>query len=117
MKNRTELLSLLLTLLLIFTAGISVYASPAPDTNGQAASEAIISQLPTTDNSDVRDDSPAQPEEDAIETPAEENESETVTASTSPKSSNTPFFIGAVIAVILFIGVAMYCKFNGNKSL
>jgi len=32
-------------------------------------------------------------------------------------SSNTPYFVGAGIAILLFIGVAVYCKKHGNKTL
>jgi uncharacterized membrane protein len=54
---------------------------------------------------DEQDDTPAQPEaEEAAEEPAEPID-----------SGNTPYFIGAVIAVLVFLGVAFYCKTNGNK--
>ena len=34
----------------------------------------------------------------------------------SPQTGgNTPYFIGAGIAVLVFVGVAFYCKHNGNK--
>jgi len=32
------------------------------------------------------------------------------------RSSNTPYFIGAGIAILLFISVAIYCKKHGNKT-
>lgn len=31
------------------------------------------------------------------------------------QNSNAPFFTGAIIAVLAFIGVAVFCKIKGNK--
>ena len=33
------------------------------------------------------------------------------------RGSNTPLFAGAVLAVLMFMGVALYCKAKGNRTL
>lgn len=50
--------------------------------------------------------------------PPVEGESAAAAAPVVPqaRSSNTPFFVGAVLAVLMFVGVALYCKAKGNKG-
>jgi len=89
-----KLLALVLTITLLFALGISVYASA--DAGGEIA-------LPQ-ENSEAY-------------YPAVEEESAAVAAPTQTRSSNAPFFIGALLAVIMFAGVALYCKAKGNRGL
>jgi len=46
----------------------------------------------------------------------EESAPTEIPASPPPQNSNTPFFIGALISVLIFLGVALYCKAKGNKT-
>ena len=120
---KKKALSLLFALLLLFSIGMAVSASPVPNAAGetpaisQAETAAPASddlENPGADSSAVQGVSPTGPEATDGEEQAAE---ETQTDSAPQKSNNTPFFIGAGIAVLLFIGVALYCKANGNKSL
>lgn len=100
MKIKTPLLSLLLALLIIFS--ISMEVSAAQITGDEERN--------ITDISAVQGESPSVPEaQDGLEFDAE-------SAYTPQKSNNAPFFIGAVIAVLMFAGVALYCNKNGNKT-
>ena len=122
MKKKASLITLLLALMLVFSVSMAVSASPVPNAAGettaisQAETVAPASddlENPGADSSAVQGVSPTGPEAPDGEQAAEE----TQTDSAPQKSNNTPFFIGAGIAVLLFIGVALYCKANGNKSL
>lgn len=106
MKRKT--ITLLLTLLLIFSVSMAVSAAPS-----QSGETAGISQSENAvmDMSAVQGEAPDGPQaRDGAENAEEE-------AQTAPrKNNNTPFFIGAGIAVLMFAGVAVYCKTNGNKT-
>jgi len=123
MKKKASLITLLLALMLVFSVSMAVSASAVPNTAGE---NPAISQTETAalafdavesaevDIPTIQGDSPSGPEApDGEEQAAEETQADSV----PQKSNNTPFFIGAGIAVLLFIGVALYCKANGNKSL
>ena len=105
MKKAFISLALALLLLTSFSVLASAQAAPAE------TEQSTIVQLddlnpPEQEVTAVQGEAPAQPDETtAEETPAE------------PQSGNTPYFIGACIAVLVFIGVAFYCKTNGNKTL
>jgi len=118
---KKKAISLLFALLLLFSIGMAVSASPVPNTAGETTaisqSETVAPasddlENPGADSSAVQGVSPSGPEAPDGEEQAAE---ETQTDSAPQKSNNTPFFIGAGIAVLLFIGVALYCKANCYK--
>ena len=90
----TKLLALVLTITLVFALGISVHASA--DVGGEITQSQVSAEAYY---------------------PTIEEESAAVAAPTQTRSSNTPFFIGALLAVLMFAGVALYCKARGNKGL
>ncbi len=108
MKKTVISLALALLLLASFSVLASAQAAPAEgeqttvvQLDDMTPPEQAESELPASQEED-----PAQPSESATqETPA-----------ATPESGNTPYFIGAAIAVLVFIGVAFYCKSNGNKT-
>lgn len=127
-----SLFAIILALVLLCTGAIAVSASTVtPEGKTQSVSEAAQDapaqqtpgqEVPTPEA--PAQEAPAQeelpqvvditpqddPDEDAVQEQAE-------TETPRKKSNNTPYFVGAVIAVIVFIGVALYCKFNGNGSV
>jgi len=107
--NKTRFFTLLLTLLLVLSFSLVVSASAEM---GEERTEGITVQgngeVITWEASSVYI-----PGED---TPGVEEETAAIAAPSS-RSGNTPFFIGAVLAVLLFVSVAVYCKVHGNKSL
>jgi len=90
--KKTRFFAILLALSLIFSISMAVYAS---DDSHEGAPEIIA------------------PEGDY----APDTEEDGAAATTPARSSNTPLFVGAGIAVLMFIGVAIYCKTHGNKNL
>jgi len=92
--KKTRFLTLLLTLLLVFAVSMAVSASA--DTDGENAVS-----LENGSGSLIMPD---------IE--------EASAAETAPpkQSGNAPLFIGAGFAVLMFIGVALYCRTKGNKT-
>ncbi len=105
---KKTVISLALALMLLFTFTFAASAQDAP-----AADNAIVRLDDMTEQEApaVQGEAPAQLEApDADEAPAED-----AAALTKPDKTNTPYFIGAGLALLLFIGVAFYCKTNGNK--
>lgn len=134
MKKIKSLLSLALALVFVCTGAIAVSASASlpdetpPAITESAADTGIPEQTPqivdvtpdtpyeeTSDDTTVEDNA-AVPISDGDTDPAEESQEEQQPQPDRKKSSNTPYFVGAVIAVIIFIGVALYCKFNGGGA-
>lgn len=100
MKKKAPFISLLFAFLLMFS--VSMAASAAPVSVGLENSRADIST--------IQGETPSEPEaSDGVQSEAE-------TASAPSKNNNTPFFMGAGIAVLMFVGVALYCKKNGHKT-
>lgn len=122
MKTKTSFITFLLALLLVLSFSMAVSASAVPDAGETPVISLDESGAPASDTSEetetdapsLQGETPSGPEAPDGEGQAAE---ETQTAPTPQKSGNTPFFIGAGIAVLLFIGVALYCKANGNKTL
>ena len=110
MKKTVISLALALLLLASFSLSASAQATPAE------SEQTTVVQL-----DDLTPPEQAEPEKPATqdETPAqpEETEEAAVEAPIAPESGNTPYFIGAGVALLVFIGVAFYCKANGNKTL
>lgn len=120
MKNKTPFLSLLLAILIMCSVSMVVSASTVPPKNWEAPSISLVeteaansgdSIMPEADIPTIQGEA-LSGQEASVET---ENEEEA--AMPTSKSSNTPFFIGAGIAVAVFAGVALYCSKNGNKTL
>ena len=94
-----SLITLALALVFLFSMSIAVSADTAP--SGESPGIQVVDF-----------DAPGQGE-----APIHEIISEEESVPPAPQgSSNTPYFVGAVIAVLLFIGVAIYCKKHGNKT-
>ena len=110
MKIKTKLLSMILTILLIFSIGMPVYASSSLENDSYLAE---ISESASAHTYDI--DAASEEHLKGFDLENQENENNTQ-GEASSQGSNAPFFIGAIISVLLFIGVALYCKFNGNKN-
>lgn len=133
MKNIKPILSLAIALVFICSGAIAVSASaPLPDEPLPAVAEAaqtpqVVDIIPdmtyeeTAAESVKKDtaagDNAAVPVSDDDTNLEEESQEEQQPQPARKKSNNTPYFVGAVIAVIVFIGVALYCKFNGGGAM
>ena len=101
-------ISLVLALILLFSLSMAVSASTT--ITGRSAMP-IIQMIDRVNASD-QSEAPIQAADAAVEEIAEpESLPPPVT-----RSSNTPYFVGAGIAILVFIGVAFYCKNNGHKT-
>ena len=99
-------ISLVLAVILLFSLSMAVSASTTVIGNRAP----II--LADVVNVHSQSEAPAQTTNAAVEEIAEpEPPPAPVT-----RSSNTPYFVGAGIAILVFIGVAFYCKNNGHKT-
>jgi hypothetical protein len=126
MKTKKNLFALMLALVLMVMCTLPVMAAAdAAPTSGAAQMEQA-EQLEIDAPADAGDADP----EAALDTPVvtSHTEEETPTApegeaageevepeQPEEKKGNTAYFIGAGIAVLLFIGVAFYCRANGKK--
>lgn len=108
MKKTVISLALALMLLFMFTFAASAQDAPVAD---NAIVQLDDMTQPEQESLGVQGEAPTQPEApDADEATAED-----AAATTKPEKGNTPYFIGAGLALLLFVGVAFYCKTNGNK--
>ena len=98
-----KLITFALALMLIFSLGMAVSAETAP-VSGENISITHVDGVEAPEEGEAPAEDEIMPVE-MPETPAPK------------KSGNSPYFIGAGIAVLVFIGVAFYCKTNGNKTL
>ena len=109
---KKTVISFALALLLFVSFSVLASAQAAPAVGEQTTVVQLDDMTPPeqaeTETPAAQEEDPAQPEETEA-TVAEES-------SAAPESGNTPYFIGAAIAVLVFIGVAFYCKSNGNKT-
>lgn len=122
MKTKKTLFTLALALVLMVICALPVMAAAetVPD-------EGTVQVEVEADDADLGHDpnAPVENSSTELEIPAvlegesvEENYDEIAPQEVQPvqrKSSNTPYLVGAGIAVLLFIGVALYCRANGNK--
>ena len=116
MKKTKKLVVLILALVTICCIGVTAYAETA-STEDIAASDSTFSQdldsMPLDSEleplPEVREVTP-----DTLEIPVEE-ETPAVLEGGLKQSNTLPYFVGAGIAVIVFIGVAVFCKFKGNR--
>ena len=120
MKNLSIMLC---TLMLVCTISVTAFAEVPSQPISDNQTEISQEFQPSTDPiPQIVDITPEYTEESEL--PAEEADEQSETTQEDPaespekpKSSNTPYFIGAVIAVVVFIGVALYCKFKGNGNI
>lgn len=124
MKNCKAICSLLAVLILLCSISVSAFAQTPPDlidpppaASSHLESEAAATMDPLPQAADIT------PEPSEASTPSEQSTApedaeiqDNQEEALAPRSSNTPYFIGAVIAVLVLIGVALYCKFNGNGN-
>jgi hypothetical protein len=97
--NKTRFFTLVFILLLVLSVGMAVFASASPDVIGETAKGIAISEgSGDADISEVEEGSAAE-------------------AASTKTGGNTPLFIGAGLAVLMFAGVAVYCKTHGKKTL
>ena len=100
------MISIIIALAIVCGISITTMAAPLEILNGEASS--ITQSI----------DEKSSPEEDAPESEnmgsLQESE-EMVAIPQSSVNTNSPFFVGAGIALATFIGVAIFCKFKGNK--
>lgn len=99
-------------------------ATSAPDISAASQASPIMDITPDTpyepsqqDEVSVGEQVPADKDGEVGDTSLTEDNREDTQPQKAPssnKGSNTPYFVGAVIAVLVFIGVALYCKFNGG---
>lgn len=99
MKNNKRFVCAFIMLVMVFCMSISAFAE-ANETGGEAAVPSMVTAVAETD-------APADDEISYIQEPS--------APSAKGTSSNAPFFTGAVIAVIVFAGIAVFCKVKGNK--
>jgi hypothetical protein len=91
---KKTVISLVLALMLLCTFSVAASAQAMP------GEEATI----------------VQPNDTAQPGQAEAPDMAETTEAPEHEKSNTPYFIGAGIALVLFAGVAVYCKSNGSKT-
>lgn len=125
MKKTRAIFPFLLSLLLMFTMGITAFAADdalppdmldATESQVESLEEAIPMDGDIASDEELEsviDITPADKEETAPSAAAEDKEVQQTNEET--RSSNAPYLIGAVIAVAAFIGVAIFCKFKGNR--
>lgn len=115
MKKIKQWMVLMLALVTLCCAGVTAYAETLPEIGIISISDAISSKDAEEASSEmeplpeVRELIPGTPK------PAAGQENPTDTPQAPTRGSNTPYFVGAGIAVIVFIGVAAFCKFKGNR--
>lgn len=100
MKNNKRIVCAFIMLVMVFCLSMSAFAE-ANETGGEAAA------VPSTVTAVTEKDAPADDEISYIQ--------ESSAPSAKKTNSNAPFFTGAVIAVFVFAGVAVFCKVKGNK--
>ena len=116
MKPMKSLLVLMLAVLMLCCTGVVAFAQTSAETSvppiviGEEQTEdPVLDPLAEAQNitPDMLDESAA-PEQDQDTAAAEQR---------PERDSNIPYFIGAGIAVLVFIGVAVFCKYKGNNNL
>jgi hypothetical protein len=119
MKKTKTILTLTLALIYLCTAVFAVSAENLPFATSPAATAASYEEAPQ-----IVDITPREEQEDGdvamLAKDGETAEDEIQEENQQPdvkKDGNTPYFVGAIIAVLVFIGVVLYCKFNGGGNM
>ena len=112
MKRVKKLFALLFVIAALCCTGVTAFAQASAETasppptvysepaEAESGGEPVIEQLPESDLAENPEESPIQ-QEDGAEQP--------------DSGSNVPYFAGAGIAVLVFIGVAIFCKIKGRN--
>lgn len=112
MKRIKNLFALLFVMLVLCCTGITAfaqvgaepsappaaYSEPAENETDQAPDPASLAEPAA---SELPKESPAPQQEAVVEQPAQ--------------GSNIPYYVGAGIAVLVFIGVTIFCKIKGRN--
>jgi|GEM_PF-5728236 len=119
MKKLRAIFPFMMALVLMFSIGVTAFAdepvqnlpeNPVQSMAEDAAADPIPGVITEEELPADVDITPADPVDEAVAEPAAAEEQPQ-----PAKSSNTPYLVGAVLAVALFIGVAVFCKFKGNR--
>ena len=112
MKQTKKWITLLLAVLALFCGSITAFAQ---DNDANSIPSAVFSEP----GESVKD------EDSALILPSEESETSQLEESSAElseakpekadDSGNTPYFIGAGIAVLAFLGVFVFCKIKGKN--
>lgn len=95
----------------------SVLSSSQVDIEGTSSIEPlplVVEIIPASSETFVSQEDPTPSGQSEISEDAREQDNQAEEAP-NRRNSNTPYFVGAVIAVMILIGVALYCRFNGRK--
>ena len=105
-RNSRRFIALIMALAIVFCS--SIYALAAPSEVAEDTAAGVSQSLSDNAETDsfLQGSENASPNSDA----ASEN-------SSLPESAdnNAPFFAGAGIAILAFVGVIIFCKVKGNK--
>jgi len=127
MKQSKSIIAMLFALILMFSISTAVFASSDNQVydfdsiTSSALSNSIAEDIPDwqipdsiLDNTERSPDisSSIDSEDSPQESALEESKPDTV----KQKNANTPYFVGAVIAILVFAGVAVYCRQNGTQG-
>lgn len=107
MKRIKTLFALLFVMMALCCTRVTAFAQPNVEASipptiysepeeAQISEEPALTPLPTPDTPERSEESPAPQQEAASEQPDEGN--------------NLPYFVGAGISVLAFIGVSIFCK-------
>lgn len=115
MKKMKSIWTLLFTLVLLCSLSTVAFAeSPSEPMDlpilVESLQEATEPEDPTPGAVEVIPAPSDAPESAALKEPETKAEATPV-----QEKSNTPYYVGAVFAVLLFAGVAVYCKCKGNR--
>lgn len=114
MKKMKSIWILLFTLVLLCSLSTVAFAeSPSKPMDLPILVESLQEVEPEDPTPEVVEVIPAPsdaPESATLEEPETKAEATLV-----QEKSNTPYYVGAVFAVLLFAGVAVYCKCKGNR--
>ena len=115
MKRMKSLFTLMLAVLMLCCTGMTAFAQTAADPYAPpvAGGESMSEDVVLDPLAEMQNISPDMPEI----TEASEQDLSAAGQQEAERDSNIPYFIGAGIAVLVFIGVAVFCKYKGNNNL
>lgn len=112
MKRIKNLFALLCVMMVLCCTGVTAFAQVNAD---PSAPPAAYSE-PVGDEADNTPASASPTESVAPELPEESSAPQQEVAAERPaQGSNMPYYVGAGIAVLVFIGVTIFCKIKGRN--
>lgn len=122
MKRMKSLFALMLAIMMLCCTGVTAFAQAAADASAPPVSIDASSGSEEQEADRVLDPlakaqniTPDMLEESAA---LEQEQDKAAAGQQEPeRDSNIPYFIGAGIAVLVFIGVAVFCKYKGTNNL